>query len=132
MTGLGQVTGRLAVGAAQFPRATRDAMKAEMEIEKKEVIQRTPKDTGALRESIKVLEPVKDIKSYSCTIIAGGANVNPKSNKTTMEYAAIVHEDPDAYHPIGQWKYIESVLRESAPYMFKRIANRIEMKKVFR
>lgn len=132
ITGVGQVLGRIAVGAQRFPRETRAALKAEMEIERKEVVQRTPKDTGALRESIQVLEPTKDLRSYSVAIIAGGDNVNPKSGKTTKEYAAIVHEDPDAYHPIGQWKYIESTLRESAPFMFRRVANRIELRKVFR
>ena len=129
---MGQVAGRLAVGAQRFPRATRDALRAELEIEKKEVVARTPIDTGALRESIRVLEPVKDIRSYSVTIIAGGDNINPKTLKSTREYALIVHEDPDAYHPIGQWKYIEQTLRESAPFMFKRVANRIELRKVFR
>lgn len=131
-TGVGQVAGRIAVGAQRFPRETRAALKAEMEIEKKEVVERTPIDTGELRKSIKVLEPAKDIRSYSVSIIAGGDNVNPKTHKTTREYALIVHEDPDAYHPIGQWKYIEQTLRESAPFMFKRVANRIELRKVFR
>jgi len=102
-----------------------------MEIEKKEVVRRTPIDTGALRESITILEPVKDVRSYSVSIIAGGENINPKTKQTTKEYAAIVHENPDAYHPIGQWKYVESVFREAAPHMAKRVRNRIESKKVF-
>jgi hypothetical protein len=131
-TGMGQVAGSLAVGMARFPREVKKALREEMEVEKKEVVARTPIDTGALRASIKVLEPTKDIKSYSVTIIAGGDNVNPKSGKTTKEYAIDVHENPDAYHPVGQWKYLESVIRESAPYMVRRVANRIEMRKIFR
>lgn len=124
--------GRLRVGAQRFPRATREALREEMEIERKEIVNRTPKDTGALRESIQVLQPAREKGSYSASVIAGGDNINPKTNKPTSSYAVIVHEDPDAYHPVGQWKYIESVLRESAPSMFRRVTKRIEMRKLFR
>jgi hypothetical protein len=44
-------------------------------------------------------------------------------------YAIFVHEDPDAIHKVGQWKYIESVVKESVPYMAVRIARRIDLNK---
>jgi hypothetical protein len=48
----------------------------------------------------------------------------------TVDYALIVHEDLEAFHRVGQAKYIESVLNESKRSMPARIAKRIDLKKV--
>lgn len=41
------------------------------------------------------------------------------------DYAIYVHENPDAYHPVGEYKYAESVLNESRPHMPARLALRM-------
>jgi len=40
-------------------------------------------------------------------------------------YAVYVHEDLDAHHPVGQAKFLESTLTESAPHMPARVAANI-------
>lgn len=39
---------------------------------------------------------------------------NPKSRQFASEYAAIVHEDLNAKHPVGQAKFLESAILEYA------------------
>jgi hypothetical protein len=51
-------------------------------------------------------------------IVAGGP---------AAPYAIYVHEDLEAIHPVGQAKFIESVLLESRPFMAARIAKRIDL-----
>jgi hypothetical protein len=40
-------------------------------------------------------------------------------------YAVYVHEDPDAFHPYGEYKFLEKTLRESAPFMSERVGARL-------
>ncbi len=93
------------------------AVKEEMEIELKEMKRRTPVDTtenaphpGQLRDSLRLEGPRLEGGLISAEIT------------TDVDYAAYVHENPDAHHPIGEWKFIEGPLRESRPYMAQRIA----------
>lgn len=104
------------------PKQIAKALKAEMNIEKREVIQRTPKLTGALRDSIEVLEPVIEGREVSCQMTAGDDDVN---------YAVVVHENLEVDHPVGQAKYMESVLNESGPHMADRLARRLSMNKLW-
>jgi hypothetical protein len=97
------------------------AMDAEMKIELREVVRRTPEDTGDLRNTERVEGPERDGNRIIASIVAGGG---------TVDYALIVHEDLEAFHRIGQAKYIESVLNESKRSMPARIAKRIDLKKV--
>lgn len=39
----------------------------------------------------------------------------------SMSYAAAVHEDPDAHHNIGEYKFIEKALRELQPVVLKAL-----------
>jgi hypothetical protein len=94
-----------------------DALMAELEIEKSEVLKLTPRDTGALRESIRIVGPEFKGNTVSAYIVAGDESV---------DYALYVHEDPDAYHPVGQWKYIEEPLMQSGPHLMARVARRIQ------
>lgn len=99
---------------AQFyPKATLEAMREEAEIEMTEAKQRTPVKTGNLRASGIVLGPDED---GTVTLQFGGP---------AAPYAVYVHENLDAFHKVGQAKFLESVVLESAPNMAERLAERI-------
>ena len=110
--------------AAKFPDRVAAALYQEAQIEATEMKRRTPVDTtpgaphpGNLRNSIHVERPVRDGNHISVTIATG----------TQAPYAIFVHENPDAIHPIGQWKFMESVINESRSHMAARIAARIQL-----
>jgi hypothetical protein len=93
------------------------AIRVEAEIEATECKRRTPVDTGNLRASIHVEGPTTEPGgAVSCAIVAGGP---------AAPYAVHVHENMDAYHAVGQAKFIEEPLRESAPFLPARIAKRL-------
>lgn len=120
--------------AAKFPDTVAAALYKEAQIEVTEMKKRTPVDTrpnasyphqraphpGQLRRSIHTEHPERRGKTISITISTG----------KEAPYAVFVHEDPDAFHPVGQWKFMESVLRESRPHMASRIAARVNFNKV--
>jgi hypothetical protein len=97
------------------------AIYQETSIELKEVKRRTPVDKGALRASEHVEGPLRTGPNDSiiyALIVAGGP---------AAPYAIYVHEDLEAIHPVGEAKFIESVLLESRPFMAARIAKRIDL-----
>lgn len=101
----------------ELPNEVGRAIRVEAEIEATECKRRTPVDTGALRSTIHVEGPTTEVGgSISCTIVAGGP---------AADYAIHVHENLEAYHPVGQAKFIEEPLRESAPFLLGRIAKRL-------
>jgi hypothetical protein len=97
------------------------ALYMETEVEATEVKRRTPVDRGDLRASVHVIGPVREGRMIYCLIVAGGV---------TASYAWIVHEDLEAFHKVGQAKYIESVILESRSHMGERVARRIELNKL--
>jgi hypothetical protein len=100
-----------------MPDMIKAAMKQEAEIEATESKRRTPVDLGNLRASIHVEGPEIDSGgNVSAAIVAGGP---------AAPYALFVHEDLEAYHKVGQAKFIESTLKESAPFLPARIAKRL-------
>jgi hypothetical protein len=104
--------------ARKFPDAVAAALYQEMLIEHAEIQRRTPVDTGALRASEHVETPKIAQNTISCSVVAGGPSA---------PYAVIVHEDLEAFHRVGQAKFIESVLTESGPYMMDRIGRRLKV-----
>jgi hypothetical protein len=122
MRGGNEMTMKIQKLAKEQPERMARAEYQEAQIEATEMKRRTPVDTtpraphpGNLRNSIHVEEP--EIRgSRVSTIIATGAQA---------PYAIYVHENPDAFHPVGEWKFMESVLNESAPYMNARLAARL-------
>lgn len=60
-----------------------------------------PVDTGALRGSGYVTQPVINASEAAVELGYGGPSI---------DYAVVVHENPEAHHPIGQWKYLEAPL----------------------
>lgn len=96
------------------------ALYQEGSVEVKECVKETPVETGALRATIHIEGPFRKGRRIWANIVAGGPSA---------EYALIVHEDPEALHKVGGWKYIERPLKESAPYMAERIAKQIDLNK---
>lgn len=91
------------------------ALNAEGKIELKEMQRRTPVETGELVDSSDMTEATPKDLSVSFHYDA--------------EHAVVVHEDLDAFHQVGQAKYMESVLNESSPHIVKRVAKRIDMER---
>lgn len=102
----------------QLPDEFGNALRQEAEIEATEIKKRTPVETGALRASIQVEGPIRDGRKVTCKISAGGP---------AEPYALVVHEDLEAYHKVGEAKYIERPLAESAPHLAERVAKRIDL-----
>lgn len=98
------------------------ALYQEAVIEEKECKRRTPVDTGALRASVQAVGPERDGTTIRAWISAG-------TEGPAADYALIVHEDLEAFHKVGEAKFIERPLMESAPYMADRIAKRIDLNK---
>lgn len=116
LTELGSRLGELAGDIADQAGA---ALRAEAEIEMTEAKRRTPVLTGALRASGHVTGPRWYGRDVSVQMLFGGP---------AIDYAVKVHEDLEAFHRVGQAKFLESVLNESAPYLAERVARRIRLR----
>lgn len=123
LTGGTQLAARLARLAVEAPKELARALYEEALVETKESMRRTPVDTGALRGSHVTERPVIDQGEISVAIRVGGP---------AAPYAVIVHEDLEADHPVGQAKFLESTILESAPFMGKRIADRFDLNRAAR
>ena len=102
----------------RLPQRVAAAVYQEASIEMTESKQRVPVDTGTLRASGRVSEPEVTADRVKVLLSFGGA---------AEEYALIVHEDLEAFHVVGQAKYLSSVLDESAPYLAERVAARVNL-----
>jgi hypothetical protein len=102
-----------------IPQQIAAALYIEAQIEATESKKRTPVDTGNLRASHMVTEPVINGDSISVQIVVGGVSA---------QYAVFVHENLEAFHEVGQAKFLESTLLESRPYMAARVAKRVSFK----
>jgi Bacteriophage protein of unknown function (DUF646). len=103
--------------ARDVPGVVAAALYEEAKIEMREAKRRTPVETGALRDSGLVYKPMIDGSMISCTMTFGVPD---------PYYAIYVHEDLEAHHDVGEAKFLESTLLESAPYMARRIKARID------
>jgi hypothetical protein len=108
--------------AKQFPSDVAKAGYTEGEIEVTEMKRRCPVDTtphaphpGNLRASIHQEDPQQEGNVVTLLFATG----------KQAPYAVYVHENPEAIHPIGQWKFMESVLQESAPFFGARVGKRL-------
>lgn len=108
--------------ATNLQKQTDRALYQETNIELKEVKRRTPVEFGELRASEHVEGPTRQGNKVWTKILAGGPSA---------PYALYVHEDLEAFHEVGQAKYIESVLLESRPHMAARVAKRIDLNKAW-
>jgi hypothetical protein len=105
--------------ANKFPDVVGKALQAEGNIEATESKRRTPVDTGNLRASTHVEPYHRSGRDISVRIVVGG---------TASPYALFVHEDLEAHHKVGQAKFLQSTILESAPFMLLRVAARLGMR----
>lgn len=92
------------------------ALRAEAEIEMTEAKRRTPVDTGALRDSGHVTGPDVAAQEATVRLVFGGP---------AAPYALFVHENLEAFHRVGEAKFLERPLLEAAPHLADRVAARI-------
>lgn len=106
-----------------------DAAYQEIEaVETPECQVRTPVKTGDLQSTVRTEGPIIRGKTIFVGTVAGGL----ASSGRDVDYAISVHENTEAYHANGQAKFIESVYRESAPFLPERIAHRIDLSRMMR
>ena len=89
------------------------ALRSVGEVWMTEAKKRTPVDTGVLRSSGHVRGPEKVGTSWQVTLVFGGP---------AASYAAIVHENLSTRHPVGQAKYLESVVAERRAGLSREVA----------
>lgn len=84
-----------------------------------------PVDTTALRSSGYVAQPIRDGNTVRVELGYGGpaARINPKTGKSTDAYALYVHENLEAFHPVGSAKYLELPFNQATKGMGERLAN---------
>lgn len=103
------------------------ALYQEALIEQKESMKRTPVDVttkrggGSLRDSHETSAPYWKGKFLNVDIQVGGPSA---------PYAIVQHEDMEFFHKVGQAKFLESTINESAPYLLARIAKRIQLNRL--
>jgi hypothetical protein len=113
---------RIANANKNRPAVLGRALTAVAETWKGYMVVRTPVQFGALRASEIVSEVKIDGRIISVDIDAGGPAAG---------YAVFVHEDLDARHPVGQAKFIESVIMEQGPFMNKQLGAAIRWEDLF-
>lgn len=99
-----------------FKRAAATALYQEAEPIMTESKQQTPVDTGALRSSGHIQQPVISGDQVTVEMGYGGP---------AASYAEIVHEKLDVHHPVGKAKYLEDPFNEAKPGLPGRIGRRI-------
>lgn len=117
-TGVGEMERKLRNVLKGFLPEVSKALFEEAQIEMAEAKRRTPVDTGDLRGSGFVSKPEYNGRTVSVGMNFGGP---------AAPYAIYVHEDLEAFHRVGQAKFLSSVMDESAPYMAQRVAARIKL-----
>lgn len=117
----GEVTAALNAIADSMPEEVERALYQETQIERGESMKRTPVKSGVLKGSHEVHDPVRSGQNISVEITVGGP---------AIDYAVPVHEDLEAFHHVGQAKFLESTIMESAPFMAQRVAARINLNKM--
>jgi hypothetical protein len=106
--------------AKEFPARVKSAAYIEANVELIESQRLVPVRYGLLRASGMVQEP--EIKGNT-------VSVNITYGDDQVDYAVYVHEDLEAFHPVGQAKFLEEPLKASAPYMGGRIAARLNLER---
>ena len=111
-----------------FPYEVVSAMKEEGDVELREMDRKVPKKTGDLASTGRVEGPALSLGWYTLLFIYGGV----ADSGNNVDYAVPVHENLDVNHPNGEAKWMESTLRESAPYFLARVAARISLERAMR
>jgi hypothetical protein len=115
--GAAEMKSKLLAIARKTPTAIERAVYEFASVEMAESKKLVPVDTGTLRDSGMVDQPVRTATGVTVTLGYGGA---------AEEYALIVHEDLEAFHKTGQAKYLEQPLKESAPHFLSRVTATVQ------
>ena len=115
---VGEVLGNIKKLDHTIPLVAAAALYQEALVEQKKSMKRTPVDTGALRDSHQTSLPRRKGQNLEVTIKVGGPAAG---------YAVIVHEDMEAKHEVGEAKFLENTIKESAPSLLARIAKRMKL-----
>ena len=115
--GTNVVLGNIAAVARKSKTVTKRAVREFAEEEMTEAKRRTPVDTGELRASGHVTMGETENGGVRAELAFGGP---------AAPYALTVHEDLEAFHKVGQAKFLESVLNESARYFLARVGAKIK------
>lgn len=89
-----------------------------------ESLAEVPRDTNALASSA-YYKVIGKYRNFSAEIGYGGNGdpINPRTGKPVSDYMVAVHEDLEAYHPIGKAKFLEDPVRRYQLKFGARAAN---------
>jgi len=118
MTGTDAVKAYLLNMAAITPRKVEAAVYQVGNQALTESKKRVPVDTGDLKRSGQIDEPV---------VSANQISVRMGYGDTAVDYALIVHEDTTANHPNGQSHYLSSVIDELRPEFLSKVEARLKL-----
>jgi hypothetical protein len=114
--GLDQMKAALQKASAQQKVLFADTMRAEAQTIMNESKKIVPVDTGALKTSGRVENPIITSDEITVTIGYGGPSA---------PYAEIVHEDPNAQHGPGKtFKYLEIPVMAAQDKFFRAVSER--------
>jgi len=116
VVGVASVVGNLSRTSSRVRAAGGRAVRAVMEERVTRMKARTPVDTGALRGSGHATGPDFSGETIEARAIFGGPAAG---------YAPPVHENLRAVHPVGQAKFVESVMLESEREFMPDVAARM-------
>lgn len=111
--GLREMIANMQQLARNSPKALERAARKHGNIELTEMKRQTPVDIGTLRDSGQL--DVQWVRGSTLTIEWGFGGA-------AEDYAIYVHEDLDAWHRVGNAKFVERPLKEAEPYLMARIA----------
>ncbi len=114
--GTDQVMKRFQFLITDCPEEVKQALKIEAELMMTDCKKETPVDTGRLRESGFVEEPVNVNGDITVTLGFGGA---------AKSYATYVHENLEATHIVGNAKFLENPVKRRLPNLVQRISSRV-------
>jgi len=96
------------------------ALAKETDIEVLECKRQSPVESHDMQREIHREGPFIEGRRIWCEIQTG---------EKSIDYALKQHEDLDLFHSVGNAKFIEGPIKESAPSMGKRVAARIDLNK---
>ena len=99
------------------------ALTAEAKTIERKSRERTPVDTGALRDTHRVSEP--EIRGGVVSVAIGVGD-------SSTPYAVAVHERMEATHPSGQPKFLQSAAFDAVPSLSRKLGKQISLKRAMR
>lgn len=99
------------------PKEIGRSLMEETQVEVKECQRRSPVLSGTMRDEIHAEGPKMDGKEITAIITTG---------QKSIDYALQQHEDTELIHAVGEAKFIEGPIMESAPHMAARVAHRLD------